>query len=212
MKILELKAEKRTVKRSKAVRKLRETGYIPAVVYGHKEDNVILSVNGAEFDRVLNAGVRMIHLTYDNTKESVLIKDVQYDNLSDSVLHVDFSRVSLDERVTLKVPIILTGNSVGVKEGGVLTQAMKSIEIESLPTAVPEDIKVNVSDLEIGKSIHVKELPVMENIKYLSDADAVVVSVHHAAEEKIVSEEELLAGPEVISKKPKEEAGVSEES
>lgn len=212
MEVLELKAEKRTLKRTKAVRKLRATGHIPAVVYGHKEDNVLLSVNGGEFGRVLNAGARMINLAYDRTKESVLIKDVQYDNLSDKVLHVDFARVSMDERVTLKVPIILTGSAVGVKAGGVLTQTMKNIEIECFPAAVPEDIKVNVSELETGKSIHVKELPSIAGIKYLSDAEAVVVSVQHAAEEKAVSEEELHAGPEVITKKPKEESGASEKS
>ncbi|MBM4054769.1 MAG: 50S ribosomal protein L25 [Planctomycetes bacterium] len=212
MEILELKAEKRTLKRSKAVKKLRDTGYIPAVIYGHKEDNIILSVNEREFERILHAGARMVNLMYNNKKEPVLIKDVQYDNVLDSVLHVDFARVSLDERVTLKVSIILLGNAVGVKAGGVLTQTMKNIEIECLPTSVPEDIKVNVSDLEIGKAIHVRELPVLEGVKYLSDAEVVVASVHHAVEVKAVSEEELLAGPEVISKKPKEEAATSQES
>src|SRR3990170_4889388 len=83
MKILELKAEKRTIKGSKAVNKLRDSGQIPAILYGHKQDNVMLCLNEHDFTRILHTGTRMINLTVDNKKESALIKDVQYDNLLD---------------------------------------------------------------------------------------------------------------------------------
>lgn len=102
------------------------------------------------------------------------------------------------------MPIELAGESVGVKEGGVLTHVMKDIEIECLPTAIPEKIKVNISELGLGKAIHVKELSAMEGIQYTSDAEAVVVSIHQVVERKALPEEELLAEPEVIAKKPKE--------
>jgi large subunit ribosomal protein L25 len=81
---------------------------------------------------------------------------------------------------------------------------MKDIEIECLPAAIPETIKVNISGLGVGKAIHVKELPVLEGIQYIPDAETVVVSVHQIVEKKAASEEELLAEPEVITKKPKE--------
>jgi len=204
MKILELKAEKRTTKGSKAVKKLRESGQIPAILYGHKPDNVMLCLNEHDFTRILHSGTRMINLTVDNKKESALIKDVQYDNLLDRVLHVDFSRIDLTERVKLRVPLEVHGEPVGVKEGGVLTHVMKDVEIECLPTAIPEKIKVNISELGIGKAIHVKELPVLEGIQYISETELVVASVHQIVEAKAVSEEELLAEPEVITKKPKE--------
>lgn len=204
MDILDLKAEKRTTKGSKGVKKLRMVGQIPAMLYGHKQDNVMLCLKETEFTRLLHTGTRMIRLTFDNVKESVLIKEVQYDNIEDRVLHVDFSRIDLNERIKLRVPIELFGESVGVKEGGVLTHVMKDTEIECLPIAIPEKIKVNISELGLGKAVHVKELPVMEGIQYTSDADAVVVSVHQIVEKKAVSEEELLAEPEVITKKPKE--------
>jgi large subunit ribosomal protein L25 len=204
MKILELKVEKRTAKGSRAVRKLRDAGQIPAVLYGHKQDNVMLCLNGHDFNRILHTGTRMINLMFDNKKESALIKDVQYDSILDSVLHVDFSRIDLTERVKLRVPVELYGESVGVKEGGVLTHVMKDIEIECLPTAIPEKIKINISELALGKAIHVKELPVLEGVRYISDPDSVVASVHQIVEAKAVSEEELLAEPEVIAKKPKE--------
>ncbi len=204
MKILELKAEKRIIAGGRAVKKLRIAGQIPAMLYGHKQDNVMLCLREDEFVRILNTGTRMLSLTYGNKKESALIKEVQYDNIVDRVLHVDFSRIDLDERIKLRVPIELFGESAGVKEGGVLTHAMKEVEIECLPTAIPENIKVNISELSLGKAIHVKELPAMEGIQYLSDSEVVVVSVHHIVEKKAVSEEELLAEPEVIAKKPKE--------
>lgn len=204
MEILELKSEKRATKGSKAVKKLRGAGQIPAVLYGHKQDNIMLCMKEIDFVRILHTGTRMIRLTFDNKKESALIKEVQYDTLADRVLHVDFSRIDLDERVRLRVPIELVGESSGVKEGGVLTHVMKDVEIECLPTAIPEKIKANISELGLGKSIHIKELPMLEGIQYLSDAESVVASIHKIAEEKIVPEEELLAEPEVITKKPKE--------
>lgn len=204
MKILELKAEKRTTKGSRAVKKLRESGQVPAILYGHKQDNVMLCMNEHDFTRILHTGTRMINLTVDNKKESALIKDVQYDHVLDCVLHVDFSRIDLTERVKLRVSIELHGEPVGVKEGGVLTHVMKDVEIECLPTAIPEKIKVNISELGVGKAIHVKELPLLEGIQYISDPESVVASVHQIVEAKAVPEEELLAEPEVITKKPKE--------
>jgi len=204
MKSLELKVEKRTTKGSKAVKKLRESGQIPAILYGHKQDNVMLCLNEHDFTRILHTGARMINLTVDNKKESALIKDVQYDTISDYVLHVDFSRIDLTERVKLRVLIELHGESIGVKDGGVLTHVMKDVEIECLPTAIPEKIKVNISELGVGKSFHVRELPVLEGIRYISDTESVVASVHQIVEAQAVPEEELLAEPEVITKKPKE--------
>ncbi|MFO0793241.1 MAG: 50S ribosomal protein L25 [Candidatus Brocadiaceae bacterium] len=204
MEILDLKAEKRTAVRSKAVRKLRDGGHVPAILYGHKLDNVMLSVKEDEFGPILQSRTRMVRLAIDNKKESALIKDVQYDNITDRVLHVDFSRIDLDEKVRIRVQLELVGEPIGVKDGGILTHTMKEIEIECLPTAIPEKIKVDISDLGKGKSVHVKELPVVEGIQYVSDADAVVVSVHRPAAEKAVPEEELMAEPEVITRKPKE--------
>ncbi|MEK7700259.1 MAG: 50S ribosomal protein L25 [Planctomycetota bacterium] len=204
MEILELKAEKRTTKGSKAARKLRESGQIPAILYGHKEDNIMLSLKDTDFMRLLQTRTRMIWLAFENKKESALIKDVQHDNLSDGIIHVDFSRINLDERVKLRVFIEVYGEPIGVKEGGVLTHALKEVEIECLPAIIPEKIKVNISSLGLGKALHVRELPQMEGIRYLPDAETVVVSVHQLTAEKAVSEEEMLVEPVVITKKPKE--------
>lgn len=204
MEILELKAERRTTKGSKAVNKLRQDGYIPAILYGHKQDNVMLCLKGTDFSRILNTGTRMIRLSIDNKQESALVKEIQFDHIVDDVLHVDFARIDLTEKIRLRIAIELTGDAIGVKDGGILTHALKEVEVECLPTAIPEKIKVNVSELGLGKALHVKDMPVMEGIQYVSGADAVVVSVHQVAASKEVPEEELLAEPEVITKKPKE--------
>src|SRR4030067_1388896 len=143
MEILELKAEKRTTKGSKAARKLRESGQIPAILYGHKEDNVMLSLKDTDFMRLLQTRTRLIWLAFDNKKESALIKDVQHDNLSDRIDHVDFSRIDLDERVHLRVSVEVYGEPVGVKDGGILTHTLKSVEIECLPAVITAKIKVN---------------------------------------------------------------------
>jgi len=212
MNIIELSAQKRTAKKTKNARKLRKNGHIPAILYGHKLENIMLSINESDFERILNSGMRMINLTYNNTTEPALVKDVQYNMVTDEILHIDLSRISLDKTINIRVPIILFGEPVGVKEGGVLTQVLKDIEIECLPSSVPEDIKVDISELGLGNSLFVKELPKQKGIEYLSDGDTVVASVHHATEEKEVLEEELETEtePEVISKKAKEEAEAAE--
>lgn len=202
---MELNAEKRNRKGSRAIRRLRKDGEIPAILYGHKLDTIMLSLKEDKFTKILTAGARMVRLVYDDKKEPALIKAVQYDTLEDCILHVDFSRINVDERVTLRVPVELAGEPAGVKEGGVLTHAMKDVEIECLPTAIPEKIKITISELGLGSTIHVHELPVLDGVRYISDAESVVVSVHLPASEKEVSEEELLAEPEVITRKPKEE-------
>ncbi|MDR4506813.1 MAG: 50S ribosomal protein L25 [Candidatus Brocadiaceae bacterium] len=206
MEILELNAEKRVLKKSRAAKKMRASGQIPAVLYGQNRESIMLCLKEDEFGRVLHSGSRMIRLAFGGIKETALMKEVQYHSLTDQVLHVDFSRIILEERVRLKVPILVFGEPVGVKDGGVLTPVMKEIEVECLPVDMPEKIKVNISELGLDKAIHVKELPALKGVRYLPDGDAVVVSIHRAVEEKIVSEEELLAGPEIISRRPKEES------
>ena len=101
---------------------------------------------------------------------------------------------------------MLYGTSPGVKEGGILDHALKEIEIECLPTAVPDNIRINISELEIGSTIHISDIELPANAKALGSTDAIVVSAHFAAEEKEVTEEELAAGPEIISaRKPDKE-------
>ena len=134
-------------------RRNRKAGLIPAVLYGHKQESIMLSLDKKEFTKVIDARTKMVNLKMDNSEETALIKEVQFDTFGKEILHADFVRTDLTEKIVTHVPIVLYGTSPGVKEGGILDHALKEIEIECLPTAVPDNIRINISELEIGSTI-----------------------------------------------------------
>ncbi len=206
METQELRAKIRKDSGSIKSRKNRKAGLIPAVLYGHKQESIMLSLDKKEFYKVIDARTKMVNLKMDNSEETALIKEVQFDTFGKEILHADFVRTDLTEKIVAQVPVVLYGTSPGVKEGGILDHALKEIEIECLPTAVPDNIRINISGLEIGNTIHISDIELPVNAKVLGSADAIVVSAHFATAEKEVTEEELAAGPEVISaRKPDED-------
>ena len=187
-------------------RKNRESGLIPAILYGHKQENMMFLLNEKEFSTVLNTEAKMVNLKWDGSEEITLIKDVQFDTFGKKILHVDFVRIALTEKVTTHVPVVLYGTSQGVKEGGILDHALKEVEIECLPTEIPKNIRINISELAIGNTIHISDLELPANAIVLGNPDAIVVSVHFATEEKETPEEEISSEPEIISgRKPEKE-------
>ncbi len=187
-------------------RKNRKSGLIPAILYGHKQESMMFLLNEKEFSTVLNTEAKMVNLKWNGSEEIALIKDVQFDTFGRKILHVDFVRIALTEKVTTHVPVVLYGTSQGVKEGGILDHALKEIEIECLPTEIPKNIRINISELAIGNTIHISDLELPANAKVLGNPDAIVVSVHFAAEEKETPEEEASSEPEIISaRKPEKE-------
>ena len=212
METKQLQVELKKGRGSRLARKHRSSGLIPAVLYGHKQENITFLLNKKEFDTTLDSGIKMVNLNWNNSDEIALIKDVQFDTFGREILHVDFVRVALTEKISTQVSVELYGISPGVKEGGILTHSMKSIEIECLPTDIPENIRINISVLNIGDTIHVKDLELPPNIKSLDNPDAIVISVHFATEEKEVLEEELIAEPEVISARKTEDGKEAEKN
>jgi large subunit ribosomal protein L25 len=204
---------------SKEARKARREGLIPAVLYGHKQETVSLAISHQEFDAIMRSGLRMIDLKVDGKPQKALIKDVQYDAMGDEILHVDFARVSLTEKVTISVPILMVGHAAGSAEGGVLDQVLKALEVRCLPTHIPESIKLVVTDLKIGDSIFVKNVPPIEGVEILSDPEAVVITVHApkeeapapVAEEAAVTAAAAPAEPEVIGEKERLERAEKKE-
>jgi len=191
-------------------RKSRNAGLIPAILYGHKQGNLMFSLNKKEFSRVLDSKVKMVNLKWDSSEETAIIKEVQFDTFGKEILHADFIRTDLTEKITTQVPIVLYGTSQGVREGGILDHALKEIEIECLPTEIPENVRINISELAVGKTIHLADIEFPTNAKALGSPDAIVVSVHFAAVEKGVTEEELASGPEIISARKPEKDEESE--
>ena len=135
----------------RANKRLRDSGKLPGVIYGHKEAVVPVTLPKKEVVNFLRKGAHLFDLSLSGKSEKVLVKEVQYDHLGIEVIHVDFARVSLDERVEVTVPIELKGEPAGEADGGVLSQIMNELEVECLVTDIPDVIRVNVSRNEIGR-------------------------------------------------------------
>ena len=188
-------------------RRLRREGLIPAVVYGHKEAVLSIALARDDLMSALRHGARVVDLQADGKQEKALIRDIQYDHLGQEVLHVDFARVSADERITIQVPIELRGTAPGVTAGGLLDQPLHTLEIECLALSVPESIRVPIGELQIDGVIHVSDLKLPEGVKAMADPDAVVVHVtppQVEAEAPVAAPVET-AEPEVIGRKATEE-------
>ncbi len=200
-------------------RKARRDGRIPGILYGHGEKPVPVSVGARDFQLALHThkgGNPIVNLAVGDGQFTALIRDAQYDPVTHEVLHLDFQHISLTETIEVRVPVHLTGLALGVKDGGgILETILRDLEVRCLPTAIPAGIDVDVSALNIGDSIHVRDLSIPE-VTILSDPDATVVTVvpPTVMEEKpaeVVEGAEPGAGePEVITKGKKEEEGAAE--
>jgi large subunit ribosomal protein L25 len=191
--------------------KLRRQGLVPAVVYGHKEATVPVAVSNEELHKAVRHGARVLDLKSGGKTEKVLIRELQWDHLGHEILHVDFPRISADERIHVTVPIELRGTAPGTTAtagGGVLDQPLHTVPIECLAVNIPESIRVNIGELQIGQAIHVKDLHLPEGVKVLADPDAIVVQVKAPAAEPepTAAPAAEMAEPERIGRqKPAEE-------
>jgi large subunit ribosomal protein L25 len=163
-------------------RRLRKEGLIPAVVYGKGIDAVPISVNPRELSAAIaGEGGRnnLITLQADGPLAGsvVIVADVYRDCLKGNLLHADFHKINLQEKVKVHVEISLVGTAIGVKEGGLLDFVMHNVEVECLPTQIPEHLEINVADLKIGDSLHVNDLEVPPGIKVLADQKATIVNI-----------------------------------
>ncbi len=165
-------------------RQLRRAGRVPAVLYGQGE-SLLLSVKPEELVKILRAqagSTALISITINGAKSkakrTALLRDYQIDPIAGSVLHADFFEVAMDKPIRVKVPVHLTGGQpLGLKEGGVLHQALRELHVECLPSALPDFIGVDASQLQINEGIHLKDIPKTEGLRFLDDPDHMVVSV-----------------------------------
>ncbi|MFW6155392.1 MAG: 50S ribosomal protein L25 [Planctomycetota bacterium] len=211
-----LKGTPRDATGSMKARRLRQSGLTPGIIYGHGEANVPFAVSTHDLELMLQHGERLVKMTLGDTEGNYLIKEAQRDAFDQGVLHVDFTRVNLDEVVEVEVPITLKGTPAGEAEGGVLTPGLGELTIEVTVTNIPEEIVVHVDDLEAGSVLRVADLPPLEGATILTDEDAVVATcpfpTEEAVEEEEVAAEEVEeAEPEVISRRKAEEEGEESE-
>jgi large subunit ribosomal protein L25 len=208
MELISLKAEIRTKKGSKESRRLRKQNVIPAVLYGGKDTNELLTISKKEALKLSGYGTRLIDLILPQKTERVVVKDLKYSAVDEAIVHIDFTRVAMDELLTVSVEIILKGAPKGVKEGGVLEQNLRHLNIKCLPEAIPEKIEANVSHLELNSLLRVKDLSLPKGVNTSVSPEVVVAGVHLPKVEEVVpAPTETVAEPEVITqKKPTEEA------
>jgi len=209
-----IKVEKRKSFGKRNNERLRRAGKLPAVLYGHGEESVSLSLAADQFEASLRHGAKVVDLDGDASGKA-LLQDVQWDTFYQQVLHVDLLRVRAGEKVTIDVPVELRGESVGALEGGVIEQVIHSIEIEVALDVIPDKLHLNIKNLKIGDHLTAKDIvDLPPGAKVLIDEDEMIVHcVARAEEEEEVApaEEGAVAEPEVISKGKAEEEEEGEE-
>ena len=213
-----------------AVGRLRRDGLIPAVVYRHGEKPTAVKLLKKDFLKALHTkagenviiSLKIAKVTDTDkprtTSKTVLIKEIQEHPVSDDIIHIDFNEISLTEKIEVKVPIAEKGEAIGVKrDEGILEHILWEVEVECLPTQIPEKLEVDVSNLEIGGDIFIRDIAVPEGVKILEDSESIVFSVKAPKAEELPTPEEAAAAeaeePEVIrERKPETEEEVSGEA
>ncbi|HOQ32562.1 MAG TPA: 50S ribosomal protein L25 [Candidatus Hydrogenedens sp.] len=198
MEIPVIKAQLRTKEGKSSTKKVRKEGNIPSVLYGMKEQTVPLKMDAKTFAKMLSHlegkhPIVKLEIEGDAHLDSpAIIKEIQRDPVSNSIIHVDFQKIRLDQKIHTSVPVILVGQSEGVKMGGVLDHQLRELEIECLALQIPVHIEIDVTNLILGHSIHVADITPPEGVKILTDSDRVVVSIHvpRTLEAKAATEEE----------------------
>ncbi len=201
MDFVELKTNIRTQVGNGPARALRRQGKIPAVLYGPGTEPVLLAVAVNDLEKVLKKSkaaqvlLKVLIQNGETSTKSAMIKELQTHPLSRDFLHLDLYEIALDRKITVKIPIAVKGKSIGVEEGGVLQIIRRELEVSCLPFAIPEVIDIDVSDLDIGDSIHVGQLSVEEGIELMDDDHFTVVTVlspkvEEAEVEELEDEEE----------------------
>ena len=203
-----LNVKRRNVSTKGELNKLRREGFVPGVFY-YKD------VEGAQYfylpfsslkPLVYTTETHMVKLQFDDGAEyQAVMKEVQFDPVSEQVLHVDFQGVKFGETITVQVPVVHVGQAIGLKEGGLLTQFIHKLDVECLPRQIPEKLEVDITDMKIGDTLHVRDLS-FENVKILNPEDSIIFTIvppKGAVVEEAEAEgeqEEESKEPEVISK------------
>jgi large subunit ribosomal protein L25 len=207
---------------------LRQKGFVPCVVYGEGKKTLALKIERSRLIKFMHAhhgGENMVitlKVAGSGAKKTderpVLIKEVQVHPVQDEILHIDFNEVSLTKRIVVKVPLHAAGEPVGVKQdGGTLEHVMWEIDVECLPTQIPEKIDINVEAMKIGDTIHVRDLAVPEGVTIKHDLESIVLNLVPPHKEDLVAPEAGAEGaaatePEVIKKEKKPAEGEEEEA
>ena len=219
MKSVPLTAYARHASGRNAVKRLRDNGRVPTVIYGTKRASQTLELNEQELEKLMSHSASeniLVDLSVDGDAGAArlaLVQDVQHDPLTGKVLHVDFHEVDPNEKVTVTVPVETVGNPIGVKNGGVLEHVLFKVKVRALPADLPVVLEVDVTNLELGKVIHLGEIPAPAGVEILGDKKVPVIAVAEPRSEAEETAAEAAATPataEVEMIKEKKEDGAPE--
>lgn len=209
---VQLKAKKREDLQKSSTKKIRQSGRIPAVVYGNNKQSNTISVDSIELLKTVRDEGRnaIISLDVEGNSVDVMLHDYQIEPIRDELVHADFYVVNMSQEMDVEVTVRLEGESQGAKEGGVLQQPLYALAVRAKPADIPEEITIDVSDLQIGDSIMVSDLKDGKNYEILEDENTTIVTVTapdtaEEEEEEEETTEEDPAEPEVINEKTDEE-------
>jgi large subunit ribosomal protein L25 len=202
--------ERRESRGKRNARRLRQSGAVPGVLYGHGGESISLALSGENVAAMMRHGSRLVELA-GAVSEKAFVNDLQWDVYGTQVLHIDLMRVTEGETVTLEVAIDLRGEAPGVREGGVVDHLVHQVEIECPVTSIPDKLQLSIKELHLDGSITADMIPLPPGATLLVDADLVIVNCHAVVE----AEEEVAvpgegAEPEVVGRKPSEEEEAEE--
>jgi large subunit ribosomal protein L25 len=213
LELIELKTNIRTTTGNGPARRLRQKGQIPAVLYGPGTESVLLSVNISDIDRILKKGriaQALLNLVILNNEETstktVMVKELQHHPVSRNFLHIDFYEVAMDRKIMVNIPVTTIGKAKGVENGGILQIIRRELEVQCFPLDVPESIEIDITDLDVGDSIHVGDISRQSGIEFLGEENFTVVTVvtPKIEEEEEVTEEEEAEGEAAIAEEGEE--------
>lgn len=184
LELLELKANIRTATGKGPARQLRAVGSIPAILYGPGKEPVMLSVNTKELETWLKKGKigqSLTNISIDNDGNTdvrpAVIKELQIHPVSDRFIHADFYEVSMDRKISVKIPVITKGKSKGVEEGGMLQIIRRELEVYCFPNAIPDKIVIDITDLDVGDSVHVNDIPREADMEIPAEVNFTVLTI-----------------------------------
>ena len=184
-----LEVSGRTKLKTKGVKSLRRKGLIPGVLYYAGEKNVNIEIDKSILFHAMQSGQRIFEIEQEGKSQFTMIKQVQYHPVTDEVIHLDLLRVRRSEKMTITVPLVLIGDAKGVKEGGLLSQSINQLEINCFPTDVPEQIELNVEDLELNSSMNISDINLdNDDIEIITDKEVNVVNISQLVEEEVEEE------------------------
>ena len=180
-----LEVSERTELKTKGVKLLRRKGLIPGVLYYSGEKNVNIEVDKSILFHAMQSGQRIFEIEQQGKSQFTMIKQVQYHPVTDEIMHLDLMRVRRSEKMTITVPLVLIGDAKGVKEGGILSQSINQLEINCFPTDVPEQIELNVEDLELNSSMNISDIKLKnDDIEIITDGEVNIVNISKLVEEE----------------------------